>query len=85
MPLTLPVVALPALGARLAASAWFLFGPVVEDGHELISHAELTDEAWRGALESAPDVQGSKSADFVEKLGKLLAEKGDALVAKAGS
>ncbi|MDG2148626.1 MAG: hypothetical protein P8N09_03790 [Planctomycetota bacterium] len=54
LPVSLAVILLTGLGATVAAGAWFTFGPLVEDGYQLMSHTELVDELVKSVLATLP-------------------------------
>jgi len=50
----------------------------------IVDYLNAQIAAWQAALADAPQMQGSKAAEFVAKLEAMLAAKGEAFVAKAG-
>ena len=54
VPLVLAVVVLSGVGAAAAAGAWYEFGPLVEQGYELMTRAELVHELLRALVAVVP-------------------------------
>lgn len=70
-PLVAAVVALAGLGAWIAARAFFEFGPLVEDGYELLTREELEGELRTAVLATlAPLVATYVFGLFVSSLGR---------------
>ncbi len=54
VPLVLGAIVIPALAAGGTAACFFDYGPVIEDGYELVSSDELVAELGRGLLATLP-------------------------------
>lgn len=54
IPVCLAVLVLTGVGASAAAGTWFEFGPLVEQGYQLMSHDELSSGLWSAVVATLP-------------------------------